>query len=454
MWKYLVLNLFWFAFLFLCPYAERKIWRFLAFISIWVVAAWTVLNFNVDPFAWVFYLVFSFIVFWSGGKFHSWAYARLQKLDEEIEVINRELETQNRVLDIRKKATETVNERASEIEHLFGKVKEMSKSLFISEAFLVFAEALAGHFRFQTIQLAIFNEDSGAQAVEDVLELKADAFKEVFDRSIYLKEPAKLKTAITPFHKKIYEIAFQEKQLLKVLESEKGDHYKIFSLWPDFRSFVSYPILIQDKIFAVLTILDLSEKELPVLSILTERFISEIQRIKLYQRVQTLAITDGLTGTYVRRYLLERLAGEIERSDRFGFKLSFLMIDIDHFKRFNDFYGHLVGDVVLRQVAETIKKSTRELDMVGRYGGEEFGVILVETDEPGALYVAERIRKAIAEKDFSAYQEKLKVTVSIGCAAYRKSDSDINAFIDRADQALYEAKHQGRNRVAMAPDHV
>ena len=123
------------------------------------------------------------------------------------------------------------------------------------------------------------------------------------------------------------------------------------------------------------------------------------------------------------------------------------MIDVDRFKDFNDQYGHLVGDVVLKQTAETIKKNIRELDLAGRYGGEEFGVLLVETDRSGALFVAERIRTAVAEKSFKAYDENLKATVSIGCASLSKDQADAGLIIEAADQALYEAKRQGRNKV-------
>ena len=125
------------------------------------------------------------------------------------------------------------------------------------------------------------------------------------------------------------------------------------------------------------------------------------------------------------------------------------MVGIDHFKTFNDHYGHLVGDVVLRQVAETIKKNIREVDMAGRYGGEEFGILLIETDELAAYSVAERIRRSVRDRDFEAYDEKLKVTVSIGCASDSPAISEVGQLIDAADAALYLAKAEGRDRVCL-----
>jgi len=212
-------------------------------------------------------------------------------------------------------------------------------------------------------------------------------------------------------------------------------------------AFTAYPAFIHEKIFAVLTLTGIDAKGDPLFFILIDRFLSELQRVKLYERVEMLAITDGLTQMYVRRHFVERLEGEMDRSKRFGYKFSFLMIDVDHFKRVNDEYGHLVGDTALKQVAQTVKRNVREVDFVGRYGGEEFAVGLIETDESPAAQVAERIRKSVEARDFKAYGEHLKVTVSIGCATYSPTLSSVNQIIEAADDALYRAKRLGRNRV-------
>jgi diguanylate cyclase (GGDEF)-like protein len=200
----------------------------------------------------------------------------------------------------------------------------------------------------------------------------------------------------------------------------------------------------------VLIVLGVRKNDIPVFSILTEACAQEMKRVRLYEKVQALAVTDGLTGVSVRRHLTDRFEEEMARSKKLGLKLSFLMVDIDHFKSFNDRYGHLVGDAVLKEVAETIKTNIREVDLVGRYGGEEFGVFLSETDESGAFFVAERIRRAVAEKNFRAYGENLSVTVSIGCATVEKGRETAPVVIDAADAALYRAKRDGRNRVHLS----
>lgn len=172
-----------------------------------------------------------------------------------------------------------------------------------------------------------------------------------------------------------------------------------------------------------------------------------VERIKLYQRLQELSILDSLTGIYNRRYFNMRYLEEFERARRLGLKLSFLMIDIDNFKKINDTYGHLVGDLVLRNVAKLILKNLREMDFAARFGGEEFSVILPETDKAGAIMVAERISLRISREHIRAFDELLVVTVSVGVASFPYNALHSDVLVEIADKALYKAKVSGRNRV-------
>ena len=181
--------------------------------------------------------------------------------------------------------------------------------------------------------------------------------------------------------------------------------------------------------------------------ILSQQFLLGIKRAILYQDVQELAITDSLTSIFNRRYYLERFKEEIERSRKFNYKFCCLMIDIDYFKDFNDRYGHIVGDAILRELSRTIQGNIRQIDLIGRYGGEEFSIILSETDKDAAQFAAERIRLAIQDKRIRVYDEELKITVSIGISTYPYDGKDIERLIDKADSALYLAKQAGRNRV-------
>ena len=168
--------------------------------------------------------------------------------------------------------------------------------------------------------------------------------------------------------------------------------------------------------------------------------------------LDSLANIDGLTGVYNHRFFQTALDREISRSMRNDSYISILFIDIDHFKKFNDTYGHQVGDFILREFATTIKQNIRQYDTLARYDGEEFVIILPETSTENALAVAEKIRALIEGKVFKDNVEEYHVTASIGqtCTKPAVEDQfDKNEFINQADQALYEAKQKGRNRVSM-----
>ena len=167
-------------------------------------------------------------------------------------------------------------------------------------------------------------------------------------------------------------------------------------------------------------------------------------------RIEELAMRDELTGVFNRRYLMETIRNEKKRSERSGSVFAICILDVDQFKRVNDTYGHMVGDTVLQWIARAAEEALRETDYFGRYGGEEFALVLTGTEADGALITAERVREAVAALDFSHICPALKVTVSIGIADSRFSEDTANTF-KRADQALYKAKQAGRNRSIVAP---
>ncbi len=160
-----------------------------------------------------------------------------------------------------------------------------------------------------------------------------------------------------------------------------------------------------------------------------------------------LATTDSLTGVLNRRALYEQGEREVMRARRYDIPLSVLMLDIDHFKRINDTWGHLVGDRVLRQMAQVMKATLRETDLVGRIGGEEFVAILPETTLEGATDTSERVRKAIEAQPIATDEGPVAYTASIGVTEFRESDPSLEEALKRADEALYKAKSSGRNRV-------
>lgn len=160
---------------------------------------------------------------------------------------------------------------------------------------------------------------------------------------------------------------------------------------------------------------------------------------------------DGLTGLFNRAYWQQRLEEEMHRSQRYGTASSLLLFDIDHFKRINDTHGHLAGDAVLRDVASLVRDTVRDADIAGRYGGEEFGIILPETDATAAKAAAERLRVRVEQARMAYGEQVIPVTVSIGIAPFEAWQACPEDLISGADQALYQAKQTGRNRCICHP---
>ncbi len=213
------------------------------------------------------------------------------------------------------------------------------------------------------------------------------------------------------------------------------------------RTATAFPLVMTGILHGFLLAIDLPPDGIERCGILVSQFALAIRRIRLYERVQELAIHDGLTGLFVRRHFLARLQEEIARAARRELPLTFLMVDIDHFKLINDHHGHLVGDAVLRELAALLRTQVREVDLLGRYGGEEFALGLPETDMAHAELAAERIRRAVEQTTFRAYDEHLTMMVSIGVAAFPHDAVDVAELVEHADAALYKAKVGGRNRV-------
>jgi len=172
------------------------------------------------------------------------------------------------------------------------------------------------------------------------------------------------------------------------------------------------------------------------------------QKLKeAYKRIEELAELDELTGSFNRRCIMRMLDEEIARSARGGLPCSVALIDLDHFKRVNDTYGHPTGDEVLRTFAITMFANIRNVDRFGRYGGEEFLLVLPDMPNEGAMRAVDRLRAIVADLDWSAFSPGMKVTLSAGVATLKPNETT-DSFLARVDRALYAAKAQGRNRIA------
>ncbi len=197
----------------------------------------------------------------------------------------------------------------------------------------------------------------------------------------------------------------------------------------------------------------MEQEETRMLELISTLSSVAIENANLFKKTEMLANTDGLTKLYTRRYMDSFLEAELEKSRRYNHPLSVALTDIDHFKSFNDTYGHQIGDFVLEETAKILRNAVRNVDLAARYGGEEFLAILPETDYKGAFTFAERLRKKIEDKTYEDAKtgHKLKVTISIGVASFPLHSKEKAELVKKADTALYLAKEQGRNRVKVAP---
>jgi diguanylate cyclase (GGDEF)-like protein len=223
---------------------------------------------------------------------------------------------------------------------------------------------------------------------------------------------------------------------------------RVFPVSEDMKkaSLILCPIVLNDDLAGALIFgseTECNETQRSLLTMLTPGITNYLIREALLEELESRANHDQLTGLYNRGCIEERLKAEIERSRRYKNDLSVILFDIDHFKAINDSFGHDVGDEVLKGVASRVESSLRTVDMMGRWGGEEFLVILAETDSQSARHVAENLRRLV---EADVYQTSRPVTVSAGIASFSEGD-DAASLIKRADIALYGAKNEGRNRV-------
>ena len=223
------------------------------------------------------------------------------------------------------------------------------------------------------------------------------------------------------------------------------------------RSYLCVPLTAGGKTLGVLQMMGAQPRafepaHVQLFMALADQVAIAVQRAKLHEEVQRLAVRDGLTGLFNYSYFHQQLALELTRVKRAGTPVALILMDLDHFKQFNDTYGHPTGDLLLKRLAEVLTDTVRAVDLTARMGGEEFAILLPETDKAGAQLVAEKLRAAVESAEFfgNAAAPVVHQTVSVGVASYPEDAKRQDELVRRADQALYRAKSGGRNRVVAA----
>jgi diguanylate cyclase (GGDEF)-like protein len=263
-----------------------------------------------------------------------------------------------------------------------------------------------------------------------------------------------------PINAGLYSYAFRKRTIVNIGDFQlyKDKYYRFLENEPRdpaIASLIIFPMLDDEQ--RIIGLLSVESDAVNQFSGDTEKHLSilmgnasvAITRARLYQKMEMLATTDGLTQLNNHRTFQEHLAREVERARRYRRPLSLLLMDIDHFKSFNDTYGHPVGDLVLTEISMCIRKSIRTNDIPARYGGEEFTVIIPETGEDGAMVIAERIRRTVEQHVIVSLDRQLRVTISLGCATIPSHADTGPALIDCSDKALYFSKEHGRNKTTL-----
>lgn len=222
-----------------------------------------------------------------------------------------------------------------------------------------------------------------------------------------------------------------------------------------FHSFAAVPIQVKEKVLGMVSIgssvpRKFLSRDVRLFEAITNQIAMAIENAQLYEETVQIAFTDGLTGLYNRRYLVEQIEREFARAKRGHVPISVIMIDLDGLKTINDNFGHRMGDVCLCKVAEAIKRDTRASDVAARWGGDEFVILTPDTESADACSIGERIRAEVEQRRLKLNGTENTISVSVGVASYPANASEITELLQKVDEAVYDAKRLGKNRVSQA----
>jgi len=330
------------------------------------------------------------------------------------------------------KVIESLERQNAAVSDLYEMTKEMSCLLHFAEIFKVFQGILYRNFSFKDGFLVTLRHNVSVLEIDKIYKISQDSTPGL--KETYLPHASYYKVLEHLYHRRESAYINRDSSLRRQ-----------FGLTAD--SDLEFSLLkIENRIIGALVLEGMPQEEIDKFSVFSTQFSLELKKVNLYEQIEELATTDSLTGLYVRRKILESTREELERAARHKMSLAFIMLDIDYFKNCNDKYGHLAGDYVLKEIARILNTNLREIDLVGRYGGEEFSIILPDTNLDEARIVSQRILEAVRNYSFKAYGEEFKVTVSSGVAVFPEDGDTPLKLIDNADRALYAAKNRGRNR--------
>lgn len=338
--------------------------------------------------------------------------------------------------------------KVKEFEALYQLGQTMTSTFNLQDILTRISQTVSTLLRAQAMSLMLLSPDGRSLSTVAGYNLSEEAFQVV--------EMLRTRQELSPSL-----VAVRERHPVAIADLSADTVYGAWgqaALERGYRSLLAIPLIAQDRALGCMNLYlterhDFDADEIQLLTTFATQAAISIENARLFEETRQLAITDELTGLANHRQFYQQLAREVRRAQRYKRPLTLLMLDLDHFKQYNDKFGHLAGDQALRETAEVLRRNARDVDILARYGGEEFAIILPETDLERALIHAERARAAIATHGFRGKDSDPQgdLTVSIGVATLTPAIRKIEELVHDADQALYRAKAQGRNRLELAP---
>ena len=348
------------------------------------------------------------------------------------------------ILEDKNKEIESINKNLAEHNHELSLLlqinQEMSTILDLNTLFEKVLHSLKDLIDCQIVILLLYNPGEEILEISHAIGIDKEA---MIDVTFKLNEGISGETARTRVTNYVPDLKLDKRYL---------SYKKSLTV---FGSMLSIPLVTHNNMCGVLNlhkdkINSFVDNEITLSKTVATQAAIAIENAQLYKQATELSITDALTGLSNRRHFQDMLNREFILTQRYATSLSLIMIDIDHFKKYNDTHGHLQGDIVLKKVATCLLHNTRGIDMTCRFGGEEFVVLLPKTATEGAMIAAEKLRSVIEKEIFTGEKEsqpKGTLTLSLGVASYPTDSSDMQNLLELADRALYKAKEQGRNQV-------
>lgn len=367
-------------------------------------------------------------------------YADSLRQEKELAAAEEELHYQSLLTDKNRQIEEANAEltaHVNELSALFSLIQDMIGSLDLDVLFGRVLQIIRDVVPCDELLLLLYQNDEHLQISQTLGLDPARKYRELLDGNSGLMEE------ISRRHESLHMRDLEEDQRF-------ADYLRDY---PETRSLLCVPMILKEQILGVINLHKkevggFSEREIRLVQAITAQAAIAIENARLYQQTRDLSNTDSLTRLANRRFFQAALEKEFAQARRYGANFSLIMIDIDHFKRYNDAHGHLQGDKVLRDVAQILQDNIRRIDLAARFGGEEFIILMPRTNKEGARAAAEKLRLCVAEREFMGAAESQpegRLTLSLGIAEFPEDADSLETLQDRADQALYQAKREGRN---------